>query len=266
MKFHRLVMILFRSIVTVAALALTAVSAIYTYRQIGELRAERTAKAQTAQVLRQYSAPIDSTQTFTSETLHGQVVTKLKYDLREGLLYQFRFDCKADMELVAADHFTLNFLDAEGFLVHRETIDELAHTFSRDKNGELRWTAVTSLGSLSLDLGSYGRISRVSVGSSASVRTIHPSNSKTSTSHNRRATTRKQSQFDKEMTEWRKKAESILIGMTYQEMVNAAGYPRATAGIESNLLWKYDTLKYNYGPIWVYFKDELVARLVDVGR
>src|SRR5262249_23153065 len=63
------------------------------------------------------------------------------------------------------------------------------------------------------------------------------------------------------LDEYGKKVERVQIGMTYEEMIAAAGAPRLMLpleGIETSLFDKA-SLKYNYGRKWVYFRGHVVA-------
>lgn len=67
-------------------------------------------------------------------------------------------------------------------------------------------------------------------------------------------------EFESTMKSWTRKAKNIQVGMTYDKMVKFAGKPRKSAKVTSKeeYLGNYDKYKYNYGELWVYFKDGLV--------
>ncbi len=54
--------------------------------------------------------------------------------------------------------------------------------------------------------------------------------------------------------------------MTYEEMVRVAGGPEHTAYVEGFEKYIYDPVKFNYGTVWVYFKDEMVAVKLETSR
>jgi len=65
-----------------------------------------------------------------------------------------------------------------------------------------------------------------------------------------------------ELDAWDKRAGSIRFGMTFREMVAAAGTPERTGSIDDGYEKKiFDAVKYNYGSVWISFTNGVVTRI-----
>jgi len=216
---------------------------------------------------------------YEDDTFNAHVSFKAKYDSDGRLNYQLRFEADEGLKIDSSGNtISVGLLDGEGFLLSSQTISQLSRECTTEADGTPLCTSLSGRGSFPLPVEEYMAIDSISVSHLIEMVQIQkPAQPRRLSQVPRPPTPEPQplpvpppppgfrlvTGFDAELDAWDVKTRAIRIGMTYEEMVEAAGTPRtrATRDLFDTFETDFDTFKYNYGRKWVFFKDRLVASI-----
>lgn len=252
-RLYRLLRALFRLALSIAALAVIGVAGTWLWQTYSDYHAR-------AASFKQYGALVDSTRVWVTSAPGGTAVVKLKCISDNKILYQFDYQCKEGTLIESCTGFTVALLDGDGFEISSFTVRNFVRIVDGTGADE-QWTGISARGEFYIDLATYAAVSATAGSgvvtfvvpkpqSAPRLRKVEPSTSNT---------TSQRGAFEAEIEQWNNKAQKILKGMTFQEMINAAGPARTYTNAYKYGQW---ATKYNYGDYWVYYKDNLVEEVV----
>lgn len=194
---------------------------------------------------------------FEDHTFSAKVTMRTKYEPDEHLSYDLTFTSDDGLKIDGEGKIFIEFLDKNGFSVHRQDFSELTRS-CKEQNGALVCTGLSDRGKFYLSFEQFQQLASISVSHTFKLSSLRPV-SRAPASKPEQAVESATS-FDAELETWDVRAAFIRRGMTYMQMISAAGQPRTSAYVSyEDIVNGFNGQKYNYGRKWIYFKDNLVA-------
>lgn len=241
-KIKKVLVIIILTLVSFLVLLGLIAGSIFGYYSFNEYNKEKA-------VDKQFTLYQDSVYSYIFESYKSSGIVRLKVNNKNRCI---SYDCSliADTGYVITNtdgFYTVVLNDKDGFKI--DEFKPSAYVSIKDKNDYI--VGMQTNGQIYMNIDDLLRVKSVSV-----------SNSLTFASRKKDKLVVKKSAFDLEIDEWTNKSNLIKTGMTYEEMVAAAGQPRTISSLATDDYgYGYDFKKYNYGKKWVYFKSKLVFEI-----